>query len=135
MDVAADGERLARPQDYFPEHVAEIHHIEERKTSVDPRCGQNLKESTVFVVVRVAIAGPIITTSAEPGTEPGQHRRLPPHLGREGARALCELTPGTGLQGTPCQEIQCAGRRESGLQIVAAVRADVDTACIGCADS
>src|SRR6266481_1211198 len=101
MDIGANRNCFPRPQDQFSEDVAVIHHIEERKTGIDPRCGQDLKESTVDFVVRVAITGPVIVTSAQPRPYRPYNRRLPTSLDRDGAGALRESAPGAGLHCAP----------------------------------
>ena len=56
VDVGADGDLLRWTQLQFAEHVAIVHHVEERKARINSGRRQHLKERAVGRVARILVA-------------------------------------------------------------------------------
>src|SRR6185369_1119525 len=82
-----------------------VHRIVKRKTGVGTRRGQNLKESSVAVIVGVGVA----TTIRVAGTKPGIQEVndwLPTGFTHKCASPLSEVAPTAVLQGSPEEHVE-----------------------------
>src|SRR5215469_16531374 len=123
MDVAANGEILARAQHDFLEKIAVIHLIEERKPRVNTGCGKDGEECTVNVVVGIAVAGGIVVAAAKPGAYLFQKIGLKTGFQRASTSSLSLVAPATTLPSSPCKKIDLAISDGKSIDKMAPVRA------------
>src|ERR1041384_5716067 len=66
VDIRTDYYLLGWPQLQFAEHIAVVHHIEERKPRINTRCRQHLKKRAMGCIAGIFVARAVVVSTAEP---------------------------------------------------------------------